>query len=67
MIKRIKRIQKIQFIFQVTEEELHNLKKNLPWYCKFIGGIKFMDELPHTSTRKIDKKQLKLLATSYSS
>ncbi|XP_012221981.2 luciferin 4-monooxygenase-like [Linepithema humile] len=53
---------------EVTEAELHNLvKKNLPWYCELIGGIKFMDELPCVSTGKIDKKKLKILAKHYAS
>ncbi|XP_071648741.1 luciferin 4-monooxygenase-like isoform X2 [Temnothorax longispinosus] len=51
---------------EVTEEELHDLvKKNLPNYCKLVGGIKFMDKLPRVSTGKIDRKQLKLLAQNY--
>ncbi|XP_011689023.1 PREDICTED: luciferin 4-monooxygenase-like [Wasmannia auropunctata] len=50
---------------EVTEEELHDLvDKNLPWYCKLVGGIKFMDKLPRVSTGKIDRKQLKSLAKS---
>lgn len=57
---------KYQFTFQVTEKELHDLvNDHLPWYCKLVGGIKFMDELPRLTTGKIDKKQLKLLAKSY--
>ncbi|XP_077265597.1 luciferin 4-monooxygenase-like isoform X2 [Temnothorax americanus] len=51
---------------EVTEEELHDLvNKNLPDYCKLVGGIKFMDKLPRVSTGKIDRKQLKLLAQNY--
>lgn len=45
---------------------MHDLvDKNLPSYCKLVGGIKFMDKLPRGSTGKIDRKQLKLLAKSY--
>lgn len=63
---KIRKIEKITFTFQVTKEELHDLvKKNLPWYCKLLGGIIFMDQLPRVSTGKIDKKQLKLLARKY--
>ncbi|KAL6256354.1 hypothetical protein P5V15_012471 [Pogonomyrmex californicus] len=53
---------------EITEKELHDLvDKNLPWYCKLVGGIKFMDKLPRLTTGKIDRKQLKLLAKSYAS
>ncbi|XP_018405969.1 PREDICTED: luciferin 4-monooxygenase-like [Cyphomyrmex costatus] len=44
----------------VTEKELHDLvAKNLPKYCMLRGGIKFLDELPRTTTGKIAKKQLR--------
>ncbi|XP_011872253.1 PREDICTED: luciferin 4-monooxygenase-like [Vollenhovia emeryi] len=51
---------------EVTEQELHDLvDKNLPGYCKLVGGIKFMDKLPRVSTGKIDRKQLKVIAKNY--
>ncbi|XP_036140321.1 uncharacterized protein LOC105834306 [Monomorium pharaonis] len=44
----------------VTEEELISLvEENLPDHCKLRAGVKFMDELPHTTTGKIAKKKLR--------
>lgn len=45
---------------QVTEQELISLvENNMPDHCKLRAGIKFMDELPHTITGKIAKKELR--------
>ncbi|XP_011872252.1 PREDICTED: luciferin 4-monooxygenase-like [Vollenhovia emeryi] len=50
----------------VTEQELMSLvEKNLPDHCKLRGGVKFMDQLPHTITGKIAKKQLRSIFSSY--
>ncbi|XP_014483111.1 PREDICTED: 4-coumarate--CoA ligase 1-like [Dinoponera quadriceps] len=44
----------------VTEEELINLvEKNLPDYCRLRGGVKFVEQLPRTTTGKIARKQLR--------
>ncbi|XP_011697171.1 PREDICTED: 4-coumarate--CoA ligase 1-like, partial [Wasmannia auropunctata] len=43
----------------VTEKELISLvEKTLPDHCRLRAGVKFIDELPHTITGKIAKKQL---------
>ncbi|XP_011629958.1 luciferin 4-monooxygenase-like [Pogonomyrmex barbatus] len=44
----------------VTEQEIITLvEKNLPDYCRLRGGVKFIDELPHTVTGKVSKKELR--------
>ncbi|XP_020290910.1 4-coumarate--CoA ligase 1-like isoform X2 [Pseudomyrmex gracilis] len=51
---------------EVTAEELHSLvEENLPWYCKLLGGVVFLDKMPRVTTGKIDKKRLKIMAKSY--
>jgi 4-coumarate--CoA ligase len=43
----------------VTEEELINLvENNMPEHCKLRAGVKFLDQLPFTTTGKIAKKML---------
>ncbi|XP_036139949.1 luciferin 4-monooxygenase [Monomorium pharaonis] len=50
----------------VTEQELIKLvEKNLPNHCRLRAGVKFVDELPHTLTGKIVKRQLQSMFTNY--
>ncbi|XP_011160096.2 luciferin 4-monooxygenase [Solenopsis invicta] len=43
----------------ITEQELIDLvEKNLPDYCKLRAGVRFIDQLPRTTTGKIAKKKL---------
>ncbi|KAK0168794.1 hypothetical protein PV327_002563 [Microctonus hyperodae] len=47
----------------VTEDIVHELVgKTLPDQMKLRAGIKFMDEIPHTASGKIGRRELKALA-----
>ncbi|XP_043287319.1 luciferin 4-monooxygenase-like [Venturia canescens] len=51
---------------QVTEEEiLQTVSDGLPDHFKLRGGVKFLDKMPHTSSDKIARKELKALALTF--
>ncbi|XP_023247154.1 4-coumarate--CoA ligase 1-like [Copidosoma floridanum] len=50
--------------YEVSEEELVDFSAELDVLKKLRGGVKFLDELPHTPSGKIDKKLLKDLAAA---
>ncbi|XP_014483122.1 PREDICTED: uncharacterized protein LOC106748773 [Dinoponera quadriceps] len=48
------------FDSDVTEKKLISLvEKNMPNHCRLRSGVKFVDQLPRTTTGKIAKKQLR--------
>ncbi|XP_043285765.1 uncharacterized protein [Venturia canescens] len=52
--------------FQITEDEIQKMVADvLPDYMKLRGGVKFLDKMPHTSSGKIARRELKILANSY--
>lgn len=51
---------------QVTAEELIKLvAENLEDHKHLRGGVQFLDDLPHTNTGKIARKQLRELAKRF--
>jgi acyl-coenzyme A synthetase/AMP-(fatty) acid ligase len=49
----------------VTEDELVKLSSQLGETKTITGGIKFLDELPHTGSGKVDRRKLKEMAQAY--
>jgi acyl-coenzyme A synthetase/AMP-(fatty) acid ligase len=48
------------FNTQATEQELVDLvAKNLPDHCRLRAGVKFLDDIPCSSTGKIVRKKLR--------
>ncbi|XP_058805438.1 uncharacterized protein LOC131672315 [Phymastichus coffea] len=47
---------------KVTEEELVELSSELGTYRKLWGGVKFIEEIPHTASGKVCRKELKEMA-----
>lgn len=50
------------FYLQVTEEELVRLSETLGEYKKLWGGVRFLEELPHTPSGKIARAELVQMA-----
>ncbi|XP_011498003.1 PREDICTED: luciferin 4-monooxygenase, partial [Ceratosolen solmsi marchali] len=51
--------------FEVTEEELVKMTSQLGDFKTIKGGIKFLDDMPYTSSGKIDRKKIKEMAKAY--
>ncbi|XP_023245041.1 4-coumarate--CoA ligase-like 1 [Copidosoma floridanum] len=52
--------------FKVSEEELVDFSAQLDDKKKLRGGVKFLNELPHTASGKINRKLLRDLAVASS-